>query len=342
VLPASGHPAGGGLGDRLSLPANPRTTAARHPDCSGPATGLVRGATIFPAPGGGAGHGPSRAPAAAPPGLLASSEQGPVASAPLPDTTLEDVQPREIVRRLASIVRRLASIVLRNRPAGARGVGMTVAALAGLQVLLGALVATSVTAGLDAAVSSWFIRFDEPGLAHALIRSVYPFGQFWLVWLTVLAASALTSSKVGSLRPFLVGGTTMIVLDGLILPYKYLLGRSFPHSGLNEVFVGAEAYPSGHAAHGTFAMLMLAALISRVRPPAPGRGWWGLQPWAVVPAAVLAFGAGIANTMLGYHWPTDVVGGWTIGLMAFVIAYWLQKGDVTPAAVPADSSLPVS
>lgn len=209
---------------------------------------------------------------------------------------------------------------------------MTFSVLAGLQVLMGALVATSATAGLDAAVWPWFSQFDRPGAAHLLIRVVRLFGQFWLVWLVVLATSALVSHRVGSWRPFLVSGTTMLVLDGLMVAFKFPLGRSFPRSGLNEVFVGGQAYPSGHAAHATIAMLLLAAMAGRVWPPAPGRGWWGMRPWAVVVAGVLVFGAGVVNIILGYHWLTDVVGGWGIGLMMFVIAHWLQRqGSVTGA-----------
>jgi membrane-associated phospholipid phosphatase len=229
------------------------------------------------------------------------------------------------------IIRRVRSSVLPDGLAGARGPGLAVAVLAGLYLLVAGLVATSVTAGLDADLWPWFDRFDQPGAAHLTIRVVYEFGQFSVVWAAVLVVSALVSRRVHSWRPFLAGGGTMAVLDGLMLAFKYPLGRTFPHSGQNEVFAGGEAFPSGHAAHATIAMLLLAAMIGRLRPPAPGRGWWGMPPWAVVPAVLLAFGAGVVNIMLGYHWTTDVVGGWIIGLMMFVIAHWLQRQGEAPA-----------
>ena len=237
--------------------------------------------------------------------------------------------------QLRETYRRTRSIVLPGGFGGSRGVWTTVAVLAGLQLLLGLLVATSVTAELDAATLLWFRQFDRPGVAHTVIRIVLLSGQFALVWLTVLVVGALASWKLGTWRPFLVGGTTMILLDALILPYKFLLGRSAPRSGLNEVFVGKESYPSGHAAHATIAMLLLAALAGRVRSPDPARQWWGMWRWTVVVAMTVAVGAGVVNIMLQYHWLTDVLGGWALGLMMFVIANWLQRQDL-PAGGPAE------
>lgn len=218
--------------------------------------------------------------------------------------------------------------------AGVRGPALVVGVLAGFQVVLGVLVATSVTSGLDAGSWPWFARLDRPGSAHTAIRVVLLFGQFVLVWVAVLLVSGLVSWRLRSWRPFLVSGTAMILLDGLMLPYKYVLGRSFPRSGLNDVFVGGLAYPSGHSAHATIAMFLLAAMAGRLWPPLSGRGWWGMRPWTMVLAGTLAVAAGLANIMLSYHWPTDVVGGWTTGMMVFVITHWLQRQGIRSTLDP--------
>jgi membrane-associated phospholipid phosphatase len=249
------------------------------------------------------------------------------------------VQSREIFRRVTSIV-------LPEGWSSVRRSGAVVAVLAGLYLLLAGLVATSVTAGPDADLWAWFDRFDRPGAAHLAIRFVYRFGQFALVLPVVAAVSALTSWRIRSWRPLLVAVGCLGVLDGLMLAFKLPLGRSYPHTGLNTVFGGSgesfQAFPSGHAAHATIGMLLLATLLGRLLPSSAGPDRWGMRPWTVVLAALLAFGAGLANVVQGYHWTTDVVGGWIIGAAMFTVAHALlrqgtpQPDDVIPEAAAAD------
>jgi len=243
------------------------------------------------------------------------------------------VPPRELAHRLAGLV-------LPRGWSSVRPAAVLVGWLAGLYLLLAVLVATSVTAGADADLWSLLGRLNRAGSAHLVIRFLYRFGQFVLVLAAVAGVSALTSVKRRSWRPLLVAVGALGVLDVLMLGFKYPLGRSYPHSGLNRVFGSGpsfEAFPSGHAAHATIGMLLLAALISRLLPASSGRDWWGMRPWSVLLAGVLAFGAGIVNIVQGYHWTTDVLGGWIIGLAVFVVANeLLRQGDpvITPVSGP--------
>lgn len=231
------------------------------------------------------------------------------------------------------------SIALPDGWAAARRPALVAAALAGSYLLLAVLVATSVTAGLDAHLWTWFDRFDGPGAAHLVVRFIYRFGQFSLVLSVVAGASLLTSWRQRSWRPFVVAVGAMGVLDAVMVVFKYPLGRSYPHTGLNSVFGSGpsfEAFPSGHAAHATIGMLLLGVLITRLLPPDTGRrDWWGMRPWTVVLAGLLAFGAGIVNIVQGYHWATDVLGGWLVGLTMFVVAHTLMRPGAS-ARPPAD------
>lgn len=60
------------------------------------------------------------------------------------------------------------------------------------------------------------------------------------------------------------------------------------------------SYPSGHAS-GNMAFLGAVALLFRRR-------------WLWVPAVCLAIAIGLSRVWLGVHWPTDVLGGWVLGL----------------------------
>ncbi len=62
------------------------------------------------------------------------------------------------------------------------------------------------------------------------------------------------------------------------------------------------SFPSGHAAGG--AGLLLAAMII----PSRYRGAWVAASLAVMVAI------GLSRPMLGVHWPSDVIGGWLLGI----------------------------
>lgn len=69
--------------------------------------------------------------------------------------------------------------------------------------------------------------------------------------------------------------------------------------------VSSYAFPSGHAANATMVWLGAAMLL------AEGRA----RPWALALATAVALVVGLTRPMLGVHWPSDVVAGWSFGLL---------------------------
>lgn len=134
----------------------------------------------------------------------------------------------------------------------------------------------------------------------------------WLgsLWLLVPSCAALFLIFRGRLRVHAwqifssVLGAALVVL---VLKNLFLRARPELFSSLISMPPDA-AFPSGHAAQ----MASLAAAIWLVAPVR-----WRLPLGLVLLA--LSFAVGWSRIYLQVHWPSDVLGGWVIGVLAAVL-----------------------
>jgi len=102
-------------------------------------------------------------------------------------------------------------------------------------------------------------------------------------------------------------GLLLVILVGRALAeaQKYWIARARPTLEPHLVIVKTSSFPSGHA---TSSMIFYLTVALALAPP----GW---RRTAAACAVLLSLLVGLSRVMLGVHWPSDVVGGWSFGLL---------------------------
>jgi undecaprenyl-diphosphatase len=199
-------------------------------------------------------------------------------------------------------------------------------AAAGLFAVLCLMVATGSADAFDHAVRNAVHEWASPPLTGA-VRLVTHLGSVTvLLALCAVAAIALYlwGHRYEAVSLALTLIATMLVNSGL----KLIFLRDRPDAFFGD-FIDTSSFPSGHSAFSCCFYLGLAATIaSHVQAPAARIAIFG--------AAILLIAAiGFSRVYLGVHYPTDVLGGWLIGIMGVAIAR--AAGPRTPVGISANS-----
>ena len=161
---------------------------------------------------------------------------------------------------------------------------------------------------LDVATRDW-ADAHRPPTAHVLGLVLDHLGQGGYLIAVTLAVAFVLAWRRRTVRPILPAGLAPILVTVAIVVLKRWTQRGAPHYGPVQLFSGAGyvEYPSGHVQNGVVYYGVLAILLAPYLPASARR----LLCWLPAP---LVF---VGTTYLGYHWLTDSVGGYLLGL--FVI-----------------------
>jgi undecaprenyl-diphosphatase len=180
---------------------------------------------------------------------------------------------------------------------------LTVGAVAGLAALWLAMLLLG-TGGADRAVLLALYAGDQPWLALAALGFTY-LGN----WPTVVAVTLIGAGWLlyrGRRRSALLLLIASFTGRGLVILEKAYFARLRPEENLRLAEVHYQSFPSGHSANSMIVYLGIALLA--FGDPRHRR-------IAVAAALLLSFLIGLSRPMLGVHWPSDVVAGWSFGAL---------------------------
>ncbi|MFI5952820.1 phosphatase PAP2 family protein [Cryptosporangium sp. NPDC051539] len=188
----------------------------------------------------------------------------------------------------------------------ARGRWVNGLLVAGFVALTAALVWWPPVLDVDRAVRDWGDAHRPPWL-HTILVGFDLLGQRGLALPLVLVVAVVVAVRRRSVRPLVLAVGAAAVSSALVEALKRWTSRGAPHHGSILMFSGDPAveYPSGHVSNGLVYYAVLAILLSGILSPA-GRQ---LVRWL---PGVLVF---VGTTYLGWHWLTDSVGGYLLGLL---------------------------
>jgi undecaprenyl-diphosphatase len=143
-------------------------------------------------------------------------------------------------------------------------------------------------------------------VAVSIVKAVTWLGSGGVLWtLTGAAAVVLAVRRQWRLTAYLlVVGVGELVLDPVL---KVLVGRLRPVVAHPIAYGNGDSFPSGHAlgsivCYGALFLVFLPAV----------RGTWRRVFTAVIVTLIAAIG--ISRLLLGVHYISDVLGGWTLGI----------------------------
>lgn len=187
--------------------------------------------------------------------------------------------------------------------------------------LIGSTLAAYLAVVIGVVTTSWLVRLDWQLVLfrpykqwpefHGPLEIVVVLGQRGPTAVIVLAWLGWRGWKNRDLRPLLVLGLALLLLNSTVGAVKHGLGRLGPHyatsAGSSEMFAGGDIFPSGHTANAVVTWGVLAYLATKHR-----------RTGAVI-TAIFAFTVGMTTIYLGTHWVTDVLAGWTAGILVMLV-----------------------
>jgi undecaprenyl-diphosphatase len=195
----------------------------------------------------------------------------------------------------------------------------------------------------DAVLEKGTQSFDDRIILALHTKSGDPIGPKWLNEvgrdMTALGGVAVISGMTAIVAGFLLMRkqyhamwfVIIATFGGLIIAsiLKWLVNRARPDLVHHGSYVSTSSFPSGHSMLAAIAYLTLGSLLARLVVERR------VKIYILLVALFITFMVGISRVYMGVHYPTDVLAGWSAGLVWACIC-WLaaralqHRGKVEP------------
>lgn len=157
-------------------------------------------------------------------------------------------------------------------------------------------------------------------------RDVTALGGFTVLTLVTVLAVALLLMLRRRTQAAIFAAAVMFAQAAAEL-IKHIVNRPRPELVAHHDLVYSSSFPSGHSVMAPVVYLTLAAIVAAGSASKP------IKLTLLIGAAALVLAVGVSRVYLGVHWPTDVLGGWTMGAtIAWVAAVALHMTAPKQAA----------
>lgn len=198
---------------------------------------------------------------------------------------------------------------------------------------LALLIVSGRSFSLDTTLIMLFRNADNPAVPmgpawfQEAVRDMTALGSF--VGLFFMALTATLALWLCSYRHLAIGLVVSLVAAFLAsTALKIAVARPRPDIVEHAALTFTASFPSGHAFLSAATLLTIASFVGLASRRAD------IARFCIVMAVIVAGLIGLSRIYLGVHWPTDVLGGWCLGIAwSSVVTAWL--GRTMAAADPA-------
>lgn len=165
-----------------------------------------------------------------------------------------------------------------------------------------------------------------PRTFEEAMRDVTALGGFtFLTLFVVISVAALLFYN--RRRQAVVLAATVLLAEMSADLLKLVYNRPRPELVPHGSYVYSHSFPSGHSTISAATFLTMAAVLSSLEPRRRAKAF------VFTVAILMTMAVGLSRIYLGVHWPTDVLGGWTLGAawaLAGRMALSLWRGGEPP------------